>query len=277
MEARATKPKAPVKPAISWPADKVERRSIVSLVPYARNARTHSPEQVKKLAASIQQFGWTIPVLLDEQGGIIAGHGRIMAAKSLGIEEAPCMTARGWSDAQKRAYVIADNNLALDAGWDEALLKLELGDLKALDFDLSFTGFSLPEINDLFGLGDDGGPVYSPKIDPPVYTPKGENPKVSELIDEEKTRALKAEIATVEMPKDIRAFLMKAADRHDRFNFAKIAEFYCHASPEIQRLMEKSALVIIDFKSAIENGYVQLTSDIRALGVDLFEAGANEE
>lgn len=140
----------------SWPADKVERRSVASLVPYARNARTHSPEQVDQIAASIREWGWTIPILIDENGGLIAGHGRIMAARKLGIAEVPCMTAVGWSEAQKKAYIIADNKLAMNAGWDNDLLKIELGDLGALNFDLSLTGFGLEEIATLLADKTEG-------------------------------------------------------------------------------------------------------------------------
>ena len=130
----------------SWPADRVERRAVSSLVPYAGNSRTHSAEQVHQIAASIREWGWTVPVLVDEAGGLIAGHARVMAAKQLGLAEVPVMVATGWSEAQKRAYVIADNKLALNAGWDDALLKVELTELQALDFDLAITGFSLDEI-----------------------------------------------------------------------------------------------------------------------------------
>jgi ParB-like chromosome segregation protein Spo0J len=124
-----------------WPADRVERRRVADLVPYARNARTHSDEQVAQIAASIEAFGWTIPVLVDEAGELIAGHGRVLAAKRLGIEEVPAMVARGWSQAQKAAYVIADNQLALNAGWDEDLLRIEIGALDDLGFDTDLLGF----------------------------------------------------------------------------------------------------------------------------------------
>lgn len=133
----------------AWPADKVERRKVASLVPYARNARTHSAEQVDQIAASIREWGWTVPVLVDEAGGLIAGHGRVMAAKKLGIDEIPVMVAAGWSEAQKRAYVLADNKLALNAGWDTDLLKVELADLKSLDFNIDLTGFGADELADL--------------------------------------------------------------------------------------------------------------------------------
>jgi DNA modification methylase len=127
--------------APAWPADHVERRSVESLIPYARNARTHSDEQVAQLAASIKEWGWTTPVLVDEDGQIIAGHGRVMAARKLGIEEVPVMVARGWSEAQRRAYVLADNQLAANAGWDMDLLKVELSDLNVDGFDLDLIGF----------------------------------------------------------------------------------------------------------------------------------------
>jgi len=130
----------------AWPADKVKRRSIAGLTPYARNARTHSDQQVGQIAASIREWGWTMPVLVDEAGGIIAGHGRILAAQRLGLTEVPVMEARGWSEAQKRAYVLADNKLALNAGWDDELLRIELGDLKFSGFDLDLTGFSGDEL-----------------------------------------------------------------------------------------------------------------------------------
>lgn len=129
-----------------WPADKVERRAVASLIPYARNSRTHSAEQVSQIAASIREWGWTTPVLVDEEGCIIAGHGRVLAAQKLGIADIPCMVAEGWTEEQRRAYVIADNKLALNAGWDNDLLKVELQALDAEGFDLELTGFAKDEL-----------------------------------------------------------------------------------------------------------------------------------
>jgi DNA modification methylase len=129
-----------------WPADHVERRPVASLIPYARNARTHSEAQVAQIAASIREWGWTMPVLADEAGGLIAGHGRVLAAQKLGLADVPVMVARGWTDAQKRAYVLADNKLALNAGWDEAMLAVELSDLAAAAFDMDLVGFSADEL-----------------------------------------------------------------------------------------------------------------------------------
>src|SRR3954467_15901538 len=105
-----------------WPADHVERRPVASLVPYARDARTHSDAQIAQLAASIREWGWTMPLLIDEEGGLIAGHGRVLAARLLGLEGVPVMVARGWSEAKRRAYIIADNKLALNASWDDVML-----------------------------------------------------------------------------------------------------------------------------------------------------------
>jgi DNA modification methylase len=153
------------------PADKVERWKIERLVPYARNARTHSDEQVAQIAASIREWGWTTPVLVDEDGGIIAGHGRTLAAQRLKMAEVPVMVARGWSDAKKRAYILADNKLALNAGWDNELLNLELSELKELDFDLELIGFSADEIAALIPLELEPGLTDEDAVPEPPAVP----------------------------------------------------------------------------------------------------------
>jgi ParB-like chromosome segregation protein Spo0J len=140
-----------------WSADKITRRKVDDLIPYARNARTHSDEQVAQIAASIKEWGWTTPVLIDESGEIIAGHGRVMAARKLGIEEVPTMTATGWTKAQKRAYVLADNQLPQNAGWDMDLLKVEFMDLDGEGFDLKLMGFDDDFMANIF-LGDNQEP-----------------------------------------------------------------------------------------------------------------------
>ena len=136
-------------------ADRIEMRAVADLVPYARNARTHSADQVAQIARSIREFGFTNPVLVDGGGGIVAGHGRVMAAKSLGLASVPVLCVDWLTEAQQRAYVLADNRLALDAGWDDALLAGELAALKADGFDLELTGFADDEIADL--LESEGG------------------------------------------------------------------------------------------------------------------------
>ena len=132
-----------------WPADNVERRLVADLIPYARNARTHTDEQVAQLAAAITEWGWTNSILLDEHDGIIAGHGRVLAARKLGIMQVPCIVARGWSNAQKRAYVLADNKLALNSGWDLDLLGSELKGLQEDGFEVGLVGFSDEELSEL--------------------------------------------------------------------------------------------------------------------------------
>ena len=139
------------------------------LIPYARNSRTHSETQVAKIAASIREFGFLNPVIVDGKNGIIAGHGRVMAAQKLGLIDVPVIEAAHLTDAQKRAYVIADNRLALDAGWDDAMLKIELQDLDLEGFDLTLTGFDLGELTDLLaepveGLTDEDDVPEVPAI-----------------------------------------------------------------------------------------------------------------
>ena len=154
----------------NWPADKVERRSISSIIPYARNSRTHSDEQVAQIAASIKEWGFTNPILIDIDGEIIAGHGRLLAAQKLGLKEVPCITAIGWSDAQKKAYVIADNKLALNAGWDNDMLAIEFGELKDLDFNLDLIGFNSDELANILkepeteGLTDEDAVPEAPEV-----------------------------------------------------------------------------------------------------------------
>lgn len=134
----------------------IDYRPLASLIPFAKNARTHSDAQVAQIAASIREFGWTNPILVDTEDGIIAGHGRLLAARKLGMDAVPVIELAGLSEAQKRALVIADNKLALNAGWDEELLGLELADLVALGFDLALTGFDELEIARLTNPGSAG-------------------------------------------------------------------------------------------------------------------------
>jgi len=134
----------------------VEYRKVETLIPFARNPRTHSDTQVAKLAASIVEFGWTNPVLVDGSQGIIAGHGRLAAARKLGLAEVPVIELGHLTPAQKRAYVIADNRLALDAGWDEEMLAAELAELTESGYDLTLTGFTNDEIEELLVDAEDG-------------------------------------------------------------------------------------------------------------------------
>ena len=125
-------------------------RKVSDLIPYVNNSRTHSEEQTRQIASSINEFGFTNPVLIDECGGLIAGHGRLMAAEKLNINEVPCIVLDGLTEAQKKAYIIADNQLPLNADWDLDKLKLEVETLQEFDFDLDLLGFDDEFLNDLF-------------------------------------------------------------------------------------------------------------------------------
>ena len=143
--------------------ERFEKVDIDRLVPYTRNARTHSKEQVLQLRSSLREFGFVNPIIVDKDLNIIAGHGRVLAAKAEGLSEVPCVFAEHLTDSQKRAYILADNRLALNAGWDEELLALEFGELKDLGFDLELTGFGLDEIEKLFAA--DGKEVQDDDFD----------------------------------------------------------------------------------------------------------------
>lgn len=157
----------------------VEYRPLDSLVPYARNARTHSEAQVAEIAGSIREFGFTNPVLIADDGTLIAGHGRVLAARLLGMDTVPTITLTGLSDNQRRALVLADNRIALNAGWDESLLALELGDLKEAGFDLGIMGFEDGELDRLLA-GTEGEEEGST---PPVVIPEPPRNPVSRTGD----------------------------------------------------------------------------------------------
>jgi hypothetical protein len=253
----------------------LEQLKTADLIPYARNTRTHSDAQVAQIAGSIREFGFTNPVLIDAENGIIAGHGRVMAARKLGIEEVPCIRLGHLTETQKRAYVIADNKLALNAGWDEELLALELSDLRGLDFDLGLIGFDADEIEKALVPQDvDSTPTgYTDKIDAPVYEPKAEAPPVLELLDKKRFDELVAKVNESALDQKTKDFLNSAATRHIVFDYGKIAEFYCHAEKDVQELMEEMALVIIDYNKALQLGYVKMKQAI----VELIEEGQDDE
>jgi len=146
---------------------KIEMRKVADLLPYARNARTHSEEQIKQIASSIKEFGFNNPVAIDKDNMILCGHGRVLGAQKLGLEEVPCVCLSHLSETQKKAYILADNKIALNSDWDNDLLKLEFEDLKLDDFDLSLTGFDDKEIDKLSvdPFNDDSDEIdYSEKV-----------------------------------------------------------------------------------------------------------------
>jgi len=146
---------------VNTPAQAIERRQIDDLVPYNRNPRTHPEAQIQQLASSIQQWGWTVPLLIDESNNVIAGHGRLEAAKRLDMREVPCIVASGWSENQRRAYVIADNKLSENSQWDDTIFFDELKSLSDVDFDLRLVGIDdfepiefLPDLEPLVEYAD---------------------------------------------------------------------------------------------------------------------------
>jgi ParB-like chromosome segregation protein Spo0J len=168
----------------------LEHLPLAALTPYAANSRTHSGDQVRQIARSIEEFGFTNPVLIDGEGGIIAGHGRVQAAQLLGLPTVPCLRLAHLSFEQKRAYIIADNQLALNAGWDESILAAELQALDGLDFDLGLIGFDVGELDKLLALSvtDDTPPESSTKeIDPDDYDMGHRCPRCGFEFDDDKT------------------------------------------------------------------------------------------
>ena len=241
---------------------KITQKKVTELIPYVNNSRTHSDEQVAQIAASIKEFGWTNPILIDGDNGIIAGHGRLMAARKLGITEVPTIELSDLSESQKKAYVIADNNLALNADWDEALLKIELENLKDLSFDLEILAFDDEFLTNLLDENEDEENMYTQKVDIPTYEPSEIKPNVKDLYDDSKAFDLIDKIKASKLPQAEKDFLMLTAGRHVVLNFQLIADYYAHSERPVQQLMEDSALVIVDLDNAIANGWVNLSKKL---------------
>lgn len=252
-------------------ASKIVMVAADKLKPYAKNARKHSEPQIEALALVIQDSGFTTPLLIDEKFNVIAGHGRLLAGKKIGMTEFPCIPLSKLSKAQIKALRLSDNALAARSTWDADLVRIEVDELTREGFDLSLLGFDGAELASLI-LGEESenaprgdADIYSQKIDGLIYSPKGETYRASDLYDNAKAETLTAAISSADLPEDVRRFLIHAAQRHTVFNFHRIAEFYANAPAATQRLMEDSALVIIDFDRAIENGFVSLTDKLGAL------------
>lgn len=235
----------------------IEYRNIESILPYEKNPRIND-DAVPAVMESIKEFGFKIPIVLTTDNVIVAGHTRIKAAKQLGMKEVPCVIADDLSDEQIKAFRLADNKSAEIATWDEELLQQELSEI--LDIDMSMFGFEERETDFADEIEDN---TYTMKTNIPQYETTGECPTIAEMLDKEKSRELIAEIEKAEgITEEERQFLKDAAGRHNVFNYRNIAEYYAHATPEMQRLMEKSALVIIDVDNAIANGYASLFADV---------------
>ena len=241
---------------------KITQKQVAELIPYVNNSRKHSDKQVAQIAASIKEFGWTNPILVDGDNGIIAGHGRLMAARKLGMTEVPTIELSDLSENQKKAYVIADNNLALNADWDEALLKIELENLKDLSFDLDILAFDDEFLTNLLDENEDEDNMYTQKVDIPTYEPSEIKPNVKDLYDDSKAFDLIDKIKASKLPQAEKDFLMLTAGRHVVLNFQLIADYYAHSERPVQQLMEDSALVIVDLDNAIANGWVNLSKKL---------------
>lgn len=232
-------------------------KKVEELKPYENNPRKND-EAVKYVANSIKEFGFKVPIVIDKDNVIIAGHTRYKASNKLGLKEIPCIVADDLTDEQIRAFRLADNKVGEIAEWDSNLLSEELDGI--LELDMENFGFNLDELTDEDLLNENN--PYTMKVKIPQYEIKGEMPELFELVDENKVKELIDRINKSNVSAEQKEFLRKAAQRHLLFNYSKIAEYYAHQEKEMQELMEDSALVIIDINDAIAKGYAKLSADI---------------
>lgn len=260
---------------------KLMRVSELSKRRYPNNPNTHPEGQIKLLAKIIAANGWRNPIVVSKRSGLITkGHGRLDAAVEAGWDWAPVDIQEYESEDTERADVLADNRIAELAEPDIEILNEWLVEFPD-NFDMDLTGYDA-EILEAFektlaGEGgiDENDPLYTRDIGTVVYTPKGEKPKEGELLNRERADSLREEIEGTKLPAEVKEFLLHAAERHTVFQFDKIAEYYAHAPKRVQDLMEKSALVLIDYKKAMELGYMNLTEKMLAeVGIDTEEEGA---
>lgn len=232
------------------------------LIPYENNPRKNEAA-VDAVASSIKEFGFQQPIIVDKDNVIICGHTRAKAAQRLGMEYVPVIRAENLTDEQVKAYRLADNKTGELAQWDFEKLASELDEIS--DIDMALFGFVFPE-DETEGDDDDGSDdTYSGKTNIPQYDITGEVPTVSELVERSKTDELIEEIESSDVTQEEKKFLKAAAQRHMVFNYKKIAEYYAAASEDMQKLMEKSALVIIDYNDAIMYGYTKLSERIQKM------------
>lgn len=245
--------------------DIVYRRT-AEIRPYENNPRFND-DAVDAVAASIQEFGFKVPIVLDSEGVIVAGHTRWKAALKLQLEEVPCVVADDLTPEQIKAFRLADNKVAELAYRNEEALAKELEGIA--DIDMSAFGFGEEESD----LGDElEDNTYTASVNVPQYEITGKKPTIAEMLDTEKADELIAKIQASSVSEEEKSFLIRAAHRHNVFNYGNVAEYYAHASPEMQALMEASALVIIDVGNAIANGYATLMGEV----LDAMEGDENE-
>lgn len=229
------------------------QKKLADIVPYANNTKKHDETQIKNVAESIKKYGWVQPLVIDNDGTIVIGHCRALAAERLGMEEVPCVVVSDLTEEEINALRIVDNKTN-ESPWDMDLLAKELPELDLSDFDFDWD----------FKEKDEDNP-YTTAVNIPQYNIQGECPSFSEMYDNRKEKEMILDIENSDLSEQEKEFLIAAAHRHCRFNFTAIAEYYAHASPEMQKFMEDSALVIIDMDNAIMNGYVKLSKTIEEL------------
>jgi len=239
---------------------------IAQVIPYENNPRKNS-DAVAVVAKSLKEYGWQQPIVVDKSWEIIVGHTRYLAATDLGYSEVPVVVADKLTPEQVKAYRIMDNKSGEFSDWDQTLLIEELQSLLDEIDDFEITGYTERELFDM--THEDENP-YTHKIVSPVYEPKGVKPNTVDCYDDAWAKELLAEIENnQDITSEERELLTLAAYRHTRFDFENIAEYYCHASPECQKLMQRSAMIIIDFDQAIELGYVKLSKTLaESYGLD---------
>jgi ParB/RepB/Spo0J family partition protein len=233
------------------------------LVPWDRNPRNNE-HAVSKVAESITAYGFASPIVARKSDNrVIAGHTRLKAAQQLDLKQVPVRYV-DLTDDQASALAIADNKLGEIATWNEDELSAILNDLNEAGADLDALGWQEGELNEI--MENLEPELYTTKIESPVYEITGDCPNEDDIYDQSKTDKLLSDIKNTEMDEGTREFLTAAASRHTVFRYDQIAEYYAHATPQVQRLMEDSALIIVDFEKAIEMGFVKLTDEL----VDLY-------
>lgn len=233
-----------------------------------KNARKRTDRSAMLIAESLKRYGAARSIVIDEENRILAGNGTIEGAKAAGIKNVRIIDAdgdeliavrrAGLTEDEKVGLALADNRTSDLSEWDGAMLH-QLSE----EHDIS-AWFEKSELDDLFGVEEtiDEDSPYTNKTNAPIYEPTGQEHKPKQLYDPTKTERLLADIETADIPNDVRAFLISAAHRHTAFNYSKIADYYATASKEVQSLFEDSALVIIDFEQAIQNGFVKLDASV---------------
>ena len=237
---------------------KIEYVPIDSIIPYENNARAHEEEDLSAIRESIETLGFNDPIgVWGEQNVIVEGHGRWMVMQEMGAKEIPIIHLDHLSDEERRAYALAHNKTAELSKWNPDILGKEIQNI--LHIDMTKFGFEKGD-TELGGELDDD--KYTMKTMIPQYEITGDQPTIAEMLDTGKAKDLIAEIEASGVTDEEKDFLKYAAFRHNVFNYRNIAEYYAHADEEMQALMEKSALVIIDVNDAIANGYATLNADI---------------